>query len=1507
MVSPGTDPDEGPNNVVDVQMTRTQSWASSPGLFESTNAGKSTRIARRRSGLRFQPVLTGLEDRRLLSLITLASFSGSNGEGPVGGLVLDSQDNLYGTTEFGGASNSGTVFKIANGSKTVTTIASFNGSNGAAPQTSLALDGQGNIYGTTTAGPNPDGTVFEIASGSNIVTTIASFNGTNGAEPVGSLARDSQGNLFGTTLAGGADDDGTVFEVVNGSKTVTTLASFNGNNGQEPGGGLVLDSQDNVFGATELGGASGAGTVFEIASGSNNITSLASFNSGPSGSLVLDAQGNLYGTTVGVEFSGDGTVFEIAKGSKTVTTLVSFNGTDGMGPVGGLARDTKGDIYGTTLYSGTDDRGIVFEIASGSSTVTTLASFNVTNGWQSTGGLVLDSHGNLYGATEFGGASDDGSVFELAHVVPVAATTTVVTSDPNPSEYGQSVAFAATVSPAASSQSTPTGTVTFMDGSTQLGTGKLDGSGSTTFTTSALVIGIHSITAVYGGDSNFGVSTSSPVSQTVQGEPVIAVTTLSFDDADGGVDFGYTINGADLPRATTVALYWSPKSTFDSANIGLYTQTYSTPSATTQSPTPYTMHVGAIGLTTPPPLGTKYLLAVIDPGNQLVGVDETNKVASVASPAAVVNVITHGFNPYKNEATFLTPFETIATELDQLPVSGSALAGQVKSYVDQWDSTTGWAEAVVSAAASLILPFPFNNLALESAELYMNEAASNAEQAAQSIAAFITNPQNGYLMSPVYDQSIDLIGHSRGAAVNARVSQLLTTKYGYTVAQYTSLDGYSTDWPFPSNILGDISITGTATAQRKINFEVEQGLGQVLVQYLEPIVGVLPPAEIAALLLDATSWKAPARPGFDNMTIFGTGSGANAFSNHLNVVDLYSDLNSPYIYESYEGQNVADVSPSNAVASSPGPTNAFEPQLAPASDPGPSPDYGNFTDGSFKTLGMFLDQLNAADLSGGDDVILNYWLGLVDNPAQLLASTWAVTGDAKLVQVGDHAVAELDQTSAPTSIGEYLEFDSQASSIGFDMSMLSASAGDQLQVLFNNNVLGTFNLATLAKQGHYTVPLAGYASQDGEVTFQLVGPTGDTARVQLDDLAVNEANSPVTFDPILPQGVTAGTSFSMPVTANDSVQGQSLTYPLDPRAHSGASIDPISGIVTWNVPASEPAGAYSVLVRATDNNDPPDTAVQSFTIDVSTPAQPASLTGVSAGGTYGGSATLTATVTAGGSPLLGETVTFTLDVGGSVTPVGSATTNGNGVATLTGVSLAGLSGGTYSGAVGASLAGGSSASGNLRVNPAQATLTLGGLTVTYDGAPRTAIVSTDPEGLTGVTVTYMQNHVVVPAPTQPGSYSVTATLNNPNYTATSVTGTLVVSPAPPTIISEKPTFVRKTNKKGKPVGKPILAGFTFEFSDALNLSSATKSVNYQVDTITVKRVKKKTQRVLHPITRFSVSYSAADDSVILTFAGKQTFPTRGQITVVSGPSAGVTGSAGRRRWEEGLYHLEGRS
>ena len=182
-----------------------------------------------------------------------------------------------------------------------------------------------------------------------------------------------------------ASIDGTVFELAKGSGTITTLASFNGSNGEYPYAGLIRDSSGNLYGTAYQGGASGDGTVFELARAAARSPrwphSTAPTADTPKSALIMDSSGNLYGTTYeGGASTGDGTVFELAKGSGTITTLASFNGDNGQYPDAALIMDSSGNLYGTTCRRGRPRRGQRFRAGEGSSAITTLASFNGTNG-----------------------------------------------------------------------------------------------------------------------------------------------------------------------------------------------------------------------------------------------------------------------------------------------------------------------------------------------------------------------------------------------------------------------------------------------------------------------------------------------------------------------------------------------------------------------------------------------------------------------------------------------------------------------------------------------------------------------------------------------------------------------------------------------------------------------------------------------------------------------------------------------------------------------------------------------------------------------------------------------------------------------------------------------------------------------------------------------------------------------------------------------------------------------
>jgi uncharacterized repeat protein (TIGR03803 family) len=198
-------------------------------------------------------------------------------------------------------------------------------------------DASGDLFGTASAGSTDNlGTVFELARGSSAITDLDSFTDPYGQGPVGGLARDGSGNLYGVTSTGGLYNDGTIFELQSGSSTITTLASFDDSSGSEPGGRLFEDSSGNLFGTIQDGGAADDGTIFELQSGSNTITALASFDNNTDYTaqtgVIEDTNGNFFGAASNGA-NDDGSLFELAKGSSTITTLASFNGTNGSGHV----------------------------------------------------------------------------------------------------------------------------------------------------------------------------------------------------------------------------------------------------------------------------------------------------------------------------------------------------------------------------------------------------------------------------------------------------------------------------------------------------------------------------------------------------------------------------------------------------------------------------------------------------------------------------------------------------------------------------------------------------------------------------------------------------------------------------------------------------------------------------------------------------------------------------------------------------------------------------------------------------------------------------------------------------------------------------------------------------------------------------------------------------------------------------------------------------------------------
>jgi uncharacterized repeat protein (TIGR03803 family) len=338
---------------------------------------------------------------------TLASFNEANGLGPyLEALVQGPDGNLYGTTEYGGTYGNGAIFNISPAG-TLTTIYNFTGgADGANPATGVTLGPDGNFYGA-----NFTGTIFKITP-AGVLTPLGNIGGS----PQATLVLGSNGNFYGTTLWGGAGG-GTIYQVTP-SGTVTTLHTFtSSSDGSEPNG-LIQGANGYFYGTASEGGAHGAGTIYKITTG-GTFTTLYSFTGGadgsaPYGALVQGANGNFYGTTIGGGASGAGTIFQITPAG-ALTSLYSFTaGADAGYPSAALIQATDGNLYGTTHLYGSGGWGTVFSYSL-AGTFTTLYSFgDGADGGEPFGGLFQATDGNFYGTTYRGGTSGDGTVFILS-------------------------------------------------------------------------------------------------------------------------------------------------------------------------------------------------------------------------------------------------------------------------------------------------------------------------------------------------------------------------------------------------------------------------------------------------------------------------------------------------------------------------------------------------------------------------------------------------------------------------------------------------------------------------------------------------------------------------------------------------------------------------------------------------------------------------------------------------------------------------------------------------------------------------------------------------------------------------------------------------------------------------------------------------------------------------------------------------------------------------------------
>ena len=397
--------------------------------------------------------------------------NGPEGFSPTGSLLLDAAGNLYGATSWAPATYAGAIFMLTPAGNMTVLYTFTGGSDGFQPTGSLIRDDAGNLYGTTySGGTYGAGVVYRLDASGHLTVLYAFTGGSDGANPNPGLVRDSAGNLYGTTFTGGQGDCynpntpacGVVFKILKGGGAEIVLYRFTLADGGNPKSGVVLDSSGNIYGTTTTGGSNAyygviykldatnqytvlhnlslrdgegwagvirdpAGNIygntrdeiFELQPG-GNYKRLYKFEAtlngtDPYAGIIRDPDGNLYGTTYSGGVANQGVVYKLPVGGQ-YTVLYRFpdpNPTNGADPVGGLAADPEGNLYGTTFAGGISNIGTVYkQDASGHQTV--LYNFmNGTDGANPWAGVTLDGAGNLYGTTLYAGAAYAGNVFKL--------------------------------------------------------------------------------------------------------------------------------------------------------------------------------------------------------------------------------------------------------------------------------------------------------------------------------------------------------------------------------------------------------------------------------------------------------------------------------------------------------------------------------------------------------------------------------------------------------------------------------------------------------------------------------------------------------------------------------------------------------------------------------------------------------------------------------------------------------------------------------------------------------------------------------------------------------------------------------------------------------------------------------------------------------------------------------------------------------------------------------------
>lgn len=334
----------------------------------------------------------------------------------MGSLIQAPDGLLYGMTNSGGKGGKGTIFKVTIAGTTPGTLTVLSHLTGSAmgnvPQDNLVIGKDSAYFGVTQYGGATNyGTIFKICGG--VTSLVRSFTrNTDGGSPTGGLVRANDGNLYGMTETGGSYGSGTIYRITPTGVYTVLRHLQSATDGNSPRSTLVLARDGHMYGMTYSGGASGGGTIFRMTTG-GVFTVLKSFVPSTEGSsseagLAVGTDGNLYGIT------GTNPRFFRITTAGVFTILKTFTYTEGTAPFGNLVLGTDNNFYGTMSGGGSYGKGTIFRITN-AGVVTILRHINgTTDGSTPKGGLVRGSDGNFYGTTSTGGNNKYGTIFKIS-------------------------------------------------------------------------------------------------------------------------------------------------------------------------------------------------------------------------------------------------------------------------------------------------------------------------------------------------------------------------------------------------------------------------------------------------------------------------------------------------------------------------------------------------------------------------------------------------------------------------------------------------------------------------------------------------------------------------------------------------------------------------------------------------------------------------------------------------------------------------------------------------------------------------------------------------------------------------------------------------------------------------------------------------------------------------------------------------------------------------------------